>query len=175
MSVCACVCISLQVTASILLKQSNLRVQGAWSNLKSAGFRRFLDRGAEAGVQLARIEASSSDLVKKVVSLFEHFYFTPKVCHCLGFFGGFCFFSSTLIIFPASFSLILPPPPPPPPHLPSSHFPVFSLLLIPSLYLSLRLPLTPPLPLPLPPPNTFPPPAFFLPPPPPPPSPPPAI
>ena len=71
----------LQVTASSVLRQSNTRVQNAWSNVKSAGFRRYLDRGEESGVSLARLEASNRDLIKKVVGLFEQFFFTPKVWH----------------------------------------------------------------------------------------------
>ena len=69
------------MTASSVLRQSNTRVQNAWSNVKSAGFRRYLDRGEESGVSLARLEASNRDLIKKVVGLFEQFFFTPKVWH----------------------------------------------------------------------------------------------
>ena len=86
--VCACVCVCMyvymcvrvQATASNVLKQSSMRVQNAWGNLKMAGLRRYLmaSQGDEE-VNLARLDSSSSNLVRRVVELFEQLFFTPKV------------------------------------------------------------------------------------------------
>ena len=77
-----CVCVCIQTTASPSLRQCSRLVQNAWGNLKEAGLRAYLmtsGQPEEREVNLARLEASSSNLSKKLVDLFEQLFFTPKV------------------------------------------------------------------------------------------------
>lgn len=68
----------VQGTTSNALKQSGLRVQNAWGNLKEAGLRRYLTSD-DREVNQARLDSSISDLIRKLVELFEQLFFTPKV------------------------------------------------------------------------------------------------
>ena len=72
----------LQTTASSSLRHCSVLVQNAWGNLKEAGLRAHLSSGGqtdERRVNQARLEASSSNLSRKLVELFEQLFFTPKV------------------------------------------------------------------------------------------------
>ena len=71
----------LQTTASSTLRQCSVLVQNAWGNLKEAGLRAYVNSSQpdERLVNQARLEASSSNLSRKLVELFEQLFFTPKV------------------------------------------------------------------------------------------------
>jgi hypothetical protein len=69
-----------QTTASSTLRQCSVLVQNAWGNLKEAGLRAYVNSSQpdERVVNQARLEASSSNLSRKLVELFEQLFFTPK-------------------------------------------------------------------------------------------------
>jgi hypothetical protein len=69
-----------QSTASHYLRQCSVLVQNAWGQLKEAGLRGFITagQGEEREANLPRLEASSTNLVKRLVELFEQLFFTPK-------------------------------------------------------------------------------------------------
>ncbi|CAI8031396.1 Hermansky-Pudlak syndrome 1 protein homolog [Geodia barretti] len=69
-----------QTTASSTLRQCSVLVQNAWGNLKEAGLRAYVNSSQpdERLVNQARLEASSSNLSRKLVELFEQLFFTPK-------------------------------------------------------------------------------------------------